>query len=109
MKAFTIKQGDAYSIPLTITADGAVLDDTSAALVEVMLGHHLRKTWPGDIEWDGGASCWLLPVTQAESFAMTPETELPLDVRVKTADGAVLGTVEAMRLRVAPAQSRTVI
>ncbi len=109
MKAYTIKQGDAYAIPLTITADGTALDDESTSLVEVMLGHHLRKTWPGDIAWDGDNGCWLLPVTQEETFAMEAGAELALDVRVRTASDMILGTTEVIRLRVAPAESRAVI
>jgi len=109
MKAYYIKQGDAYELPLTITADGEAADDEALTFVEVMLGHCLRKTWPGEIGWDDENGCWRLPLTQEETFAMAAGTELPLDVRVKTAGGAVLGITEPVRLRIVPAQSGVVI
>ena len=109
MKAYYVKQGDEFSIPLTISADGTALDNTTAELVEVMIGHEIRKTWPGDITWDGDDGNWLVPLTQAETFAMVPGTEIPLDVRVKLTAGEVLGTIEAIRLRIVAAQSKTVL
>ena len=107
MRTITIKQGDEYEIPFGITLDGAAVEQEDLAAVEVTVGCHLRKTWPGAIDWDGEAGMWLLPLTQAETFAMSAGAELPVDVRVKTADGAVRGMQEAARLLVAPARSRT--
>lgn len=105
MKAYYIKQGDAYELPLAITANGEPADDETLASVEVMIGPALRKTWPGEISWDGEAECWNVPLTQAETFAMPAGSELGFDVRVKTVSGVVMGILEPVRVRVVPAAS----
>ena len=109
MKAYYVKQGDEFSIPLTIRANGEALDDETASLIEVMVGHELRKTWPGDITYDDENAYWLLPLTQAETFAFVPQTEIPVDIRVMLSSGAVLGVIEAVRLRVVDALSTEVL
>lgn len=107
MKAYYIKQGDEYSIPIRITADGVPATNDTLSAVEVMVGRGLRKTWPGELVYDKG--CWRLPLSQKETFALGAGTETVLDVRVKTAAGAVLGVVEPVRVRIVPAESRAVL
>lgn len=106
MKAYYVKQGDAYSIPVTVTADGSAVTDNMLDALEVMVGPGLRKTWPdGEIEYDEDTDYWLLPLTQAETFALPAGSEIALDVRAKTNSGDVMGTAEPMRVRIVPAAS----
>ena len=105
MKAYYVKQGDEFLIPLVISLDGTALDDTTVSKVEVTVGHHLRKTWPGDIVWNDEAGWWTVPLTQEETMEFYPGAELSVDVRAKLTIGSVLGTVDPMRLRVIGAAS----
>lgn len=85
-----IMQGDAYDIPITITAaDGTVVDDTIAEAVEVVIGF-LQKTYPGEITCADGK--WLFPLTQEESFKLSGFQQT-VQVRVKFNSGEVVGAV----------------
>lgn len=85
-----IMQGDAYSIPITITtADGTLIDDTMVDAVEVVIGF-LKKTYPEEITFSDGK--WLFPLTQEESFKLSSYQQT-VQVRVKFNSGEVVGAV----------------
>lgn len=84
-----IMQGDAYSVPINITAGGTVIDDTMAETVEVMIGF-IRKTYPEEITFSDGS--WLFPLTQDETFKLS-SFQQTVQVRVKFNSGEVIGAV----------------
>lgn len=85
-----IMQGDAYSIPIAVTAaDGTTIDNTIVEAVEVMIGF-LRKTYPAEITFSAGK--WLFPLTQEESFRLSGYQQ-NVQIRIKFNSGEVVGTV----------------
>lgn len=118
-----IKQGDQRWIPIWMEVDGeAVTADTLSRIltVEATL-NGVRKIWlpagaegaeEAEITFDGETGAFILPLTQAESFAMTEE-ETFLDLRIKylDTDGRtwVDGTKPPIRITVDEAMSREVL
>ena len=77
----TIMQGDAYSIPVEILADGGPADETLFDEVEIVIGR-LRKTLSsGEVTYDKDNKVFLFPVSQAETFSM--KATMPAQARVK--------------------------
>lgn len=103
MKAFYIKQGDAYSIPVKLTLNGEEILPENVELVEFMLGSRIRRVYPDEVSCDDGA--FYFPLTQAETLGLAAGLTLPLDVRVKFAGGNVIGTLRAAQVTVADAVS----
>lgn len=107
MEKISIKQGDAYSIPFTISADGDAVDIDDIDTVEVMIGTAARDTYPnGGVTYDSTTGQFFFPLTQAMSLAMRPDLTLPMDVRVKFANGDVIGTQTPPAVFIVDAQSR---
>lgn len=108
MTDYTIKQGDAYALPVALTVDGETLTaqklDT-VACAEFMLGEDVRKVYPEDVAFDAENDLFLVPVTQAETFALDENSSIALDVRVEFSDGVVVGTKNMLKIRVIDALS----
>lgn len=107
--ALIIKQGDQYKLPVGLSLDGVdITEGTLYAVdtVEFYLADNLleyRADSTGQVTFDGGD--FLLPLTQAMTFALR-SAPVPLDIRVKFADGDVCGLEEPLKVTVAEARSR---
>ena len=103
-----IKQGDAYSIPVSITVDGDTVNAETIALIETvefMVGEGIRKVYPGDVTFDYENSVFLVPVTQDETFALEDGDRISFDVRVGFVGGDVVGTKVMQIIKVLDALS----
>lgn len=92
---FTIKQGDAYALPIRVSVDGEVLTEQDLGLiqsVEFMVSENIRKVYPGDVAFDPENNLFLVPVTQTETFALEEGGTVQVDVRVEFSGGDVIGT-----------------
>ena len=67
----TIKQGDAYSIMISLKDDsGEPITDAVVGSAEVVLGG-ITKTYPEDVTYDSDGKCFVFPLVQTESHALT--------------------------------------
>lgn len=89
--AFYIKQGDAYSVPISCRLNGDELDIDAVENAEICVGN-LRKTYPGEIEYDSESGYFMFPVKQEETLGMEPYGTAEVDVRVKFVGGSVIGS-----------------
>lgn len=82
-------QGDSYSLGIEILDEhGALVTNQDVADVEILLGS-LKKTYAaGQLRF--GEKCWLFPLSQEESLALSAGT-LEGQVRVKWLSGEVTG------------------
>lgn len=103
--ATQIKQGDAYSLPVTVTLDGTSLDISDVEKVEFMFGT-TRKMYPDTVTYSDGK--FYLPLTQAETFALAVKNIL-VDIRVKFVGGNVQGILKPLNVTVADAVSEAVL
>lgn len=107
----TIKQGDAYSVPVHLYFNGAEID---AALLDMLeeiefaFADQEPVRLPAAEAWCDALGCFLLPVTQAQTFALD-EGRTTLDVRVQFYGGSVLGVREKGKLKVVDATSEEVL
>jgi hypothetical protein len=105
---YSIKQGDAYAVPVSITVDGETVTAESLGLidtVEFMVGEGIRKVYPGDVTFDYENSVFLVPVTQDETFALEDGDRISFDVRVGFVGGDVIGTKVMQKIKVLDALS----
>lgn len=107
----SIKQGDACSIPVHLyfngTEIGAELLDMLEAL-EFAFPDQEPVRLPAAEAWCEALGCFLLPVTQAQTFALD-EGRTTLDVRVRFYGGSVLGVREKGKMNVVDATSEEVL
>lgn len=112
----TIKQGDAYSIPVSAKLNGEPLNMVDVVNVEFTFGDggstiYTRKTFPEEValvEIDGGL--WLMvPLTQEETFAFPANSAVAMDMRVYFAGGAVKGAKKMQYITVLDALSEEVL
>ena len=86
----TIKQGDAYSIMISLKDDsGEPITDAVVGSAEVVLGG-ITKTYPESVTYDAEGGCFIFPITQTESHSLTGI--LPFQIRLKFLNGDVIGT-----------------
>lgn len=104
----TIKQGDSYYLPVDITLDGEALDISLVECVEFCLDN-MRKTYPGKVVYDAQTETFRFPLTQRETFALKTGRAATLDVRVKFANGDVVGLPKPLSVEVARALSGEVL
>ena len=107
--AVVIKQGDAYGIPLEIQLNGETLSDADVEKVEVFVGDGIRKLYPGQITYSPEISCFVVPVTQEETFTLPENERIRVDVRVQFPGGMVLGVSDELKAKVADAISEEVL
>ena len=103
--ATQIKQGDAYSLPVTVTLDGTSLDISDVEKVEFMFGT-TRKMYPDTVTYSDGK--FNLPLTQEETFALARGNIL-VDIRVKFVGGNVQGILKPISISIADAVSKEVL
>ena len=113
--ALTIKQGDAYSIPVSATLNGSALNLADVLMIEFTFGDgketiYTRKTFPEEVtlvDIDGGL--WLMvPLTQEETFSF-PVGAVAMDMRVYFAGGSVKGAKKMQYITVLDALSEEVL
>lgn len=83
-------QGDAYSVPVTITAqDGTVVTPDMVTCVEITIGNLSRK-YPGAVTFDEDTGAWQFPLTQQQTFRLQ-QGKQETQARVVFASGDVFG------------------
>lgn len=83
-------QGDAYSVPVTITAqDGTVITPDMVTCVEITIGNLSRK-YPGAVTFDEDTGAWQFPLTQQQTFRLQ-QGKQETQARVVFASGDVFG------------------
>lgn len=105
---YSIKQGDAYNIPVSITVDGETVNAETIALIETvefMFSEDVRKMYPEDVTFDSEDNVFLVPVSQEETFALEDGEKIPFDVRVGFLNGIVVGTKTMQKIKVLDALS----
>lgn len=105
---FTIKQGDAFQVPVKITAQGAPVNIDDVEAVEFRVGD-VRKVYPREVEYDAGSGEFKVPLTQEDTLAFPEDDAVMFDVRVKFAGGAVVGTRRMKVIQTADALSGEVL
>jgi hypothetical protein len=106
--ATTIKQGDAYSLPVAVTLDNTAINIADIECVEFYIGE-LRKTYPAEATFDAGSGYFYVPMTQQETFAFEADSSLNLDVRVKFVGGNVMGVKRMGIVNVVDATSEVIL
>lgn len=107
----TIKQGDAYNIPVKLFFNGTAISSETLSLldeIEFALGDLPPVRIAADEAFSSVLGEFLLPVTQEMTFALEVG-KTDLDVRVQFVGGDVLGVREKARIRVIDATSETVL
>ena len=107
--AIRIKQGDQYEVPVRISINGSDIAVSEVELVEFTMGEGLKKHYPQEVEYDSAEGCFLLPLTQEETFAFPANGSVPLDIRVKFTGGSVVGARRRESFAVADASSEAVL
>jgi len=105
--ATRIKQGDAYSLPVTVTLDGTALDISDVSLVEFMFGS-TRKLYPDTVAYSAADGKFYIPLTQEETFALS-RGNIFLDIRVKFVGGNVQGILRPLGVSIVDAISEEVL
>lgn len=104
--ANTIKQGDAYAIPVKINLNGSPLDVQEVEEIEFYIGGY-RKMYPGDVSLIGEE--FNVPFTQEESLSWPEGEPVILDARVKFKGGNVQGIENQIQIGVVDAVSEEVL
>ena len=104
--ANSIKQGDAYSVPVKINLNGEPLDAAEVEQIEFYIGG-FRKLYPGDVTLIGEE--FNVPFTQEESFSWPEGEPIILDARVKFVGGNVQGIQRQQVIGVVDAVSEEVL
>lgn len=103
-----IKQGDAYSLPVTVTVNGEAISTDVIDTAEFCIGG-VRKLYPKEVTYSADDGLFMLPLTQSDTFSFEENNAVPLDIRVKLIGGAVIGTRIMMYLPVFEAISEEII
>ena len=114
--ALTIKQGDAYGVPISAKLNGSPLNMADVDTVELTVGDgketlYVRKTYPGEVELrEIDDKLWLiLPITQEETFTFPVSAAVAVDMRVMLSGGAVIGARKMVYVTVLDALSGEVL
>lgn len=113
--ALTIKQGDAYSIPVSATLNGSALNLADVLMIEFTFGDgdgtvYTRKLYPDVVTTQtiDGSLFLMVPLTQEETFAF-PIGAVGLDERVYFVGGDVKGVAKPQWITVVDAFSEEVL
>lgn len=108
---YTIKQGDACYIPVTVTLDEETVTSEDVALIdelEFMIGCCVRRVAKASECWSDEAEAFLFELQQGDTLRVRPGI-YPFDCRVKLASGEVIGMNNTEKIRIADSKSREVI
>ena len=103
-----IKQGDEYSLPIALTLNGMALYASGVERAEFTIGP-IRKLYPDEVRFDVGSESFLVPLTQRDTMRLTPDSSVPMDIRVRLTGGGVVGLSDMLYIDVKGALSREVI
>lgn len=92
MEKYSIVQGDAYVLPIVITAGNVLITDQIATAVRIKVGKY-SAIWPGGkISYSAGK--WLFPLTQEQTQNLSPGKD-EYQVQVQFSGGETIGTKPA--------------
>ena len=104
----TIMQGDAYPLYFQIlTKDEKIVTGNDVSAVEVMIGSFIRY-YPKDIVYDTELKCFVLSLTQKDTFQLTVGTQT-LQFRIKDHSENVRGWYPGDRLTVRESKSKVIL
>lgn len=109
MATIRIKQGDQYSIPVSLLLNGEPIDINEVAEVEFTFQNGLRKLFPQEVQYNSVDNCLYIPLTQDETFEFPANGSVTLDTRVRFVGGDVIGTLRMDSLAVSDATSEVVL
>ena len=107
--AIRIKQGDQYSLPITVSLNGEPLDAGEVDSAEFTLGGYMRKLYPGEVSYSASDGCFYLPLTQENTRSSVANGSVTLDIRVKFLGGDVIGVQRMESIAVADASSEVIL
>ena len=96
--AFKIYQGDQYAIPITVKRAGQVQTTDSIHRLEIILAG-MRRTWPGEIVYNGTSQKFLFLLNQEDSLALEADTYDALG-RAYYTDGTISGWLKLGKINV---------
>lgn len=95
------QEGNTYILQVPLTINGDELDIQDVSLVEFMF-ENIRKIYgtytenniqkTGDVTYDTDEKCFLVPLSQQETFSLTEKQIINYQARVKFNDNSVNGT-----------------
>ncbi len=106
--ATTIKQGDAYSVPVSIQLNDAPINVQNIETAEFYIGGY-RKLYPGDVQYSAESDEFLVPISQEESLSWPEGESIVLDARIKFVGGNVQGIEKQINIGVVDAVSEVVL
>ena len=95
MATIRIKQGDQYSIPVSLLLNGEPIDINEVAEVEFTFQNGLRKLFPQEVQYNSVDNCLYIPLTQDETFEFPANGSVTLDTRVRLLTLAALSSYKA--------------
>lgn len=98
--------GDAYSLPIKISSADGTANASTFADVEVCIGHVRKTLADGEITFDTEQECFLVPLTQEETFSLRGRAKI--NIRCKYPSGDVVG-IDLGTLDFGPSLSKEVI
>ena len=106
--AITIKQGDAFAMPIKVSINGAPVAAGDVTSVEFMFGD-VRKTYPEDGYYNAEDGSFYIRLKQEDTLALPADDTIMLDTRVKFNDGSVVGVTKMTPIMIVDATSEVVI
>lgn len=106
--ANSIKQGDAYAVPVIIRLNDAPVNTQDVEMIEFYIGGY-RKLYPGNVSYNAETNEFYVPFTQEESLSWAEGDSIVLDARVKFNGGNVQGIKKQIQIGVVDAVSEEVI
>ena len=104
----SIKQGDAFSMPVEVKLNKEPVEIANVAEVEFMFGD-VRKTYPADATYNTAEQCFYVPLTQKDTFSFPADEVIQLDIRVGFVGGTVIGIGSKIPIYVYDATSEAVL
>ena len=87
-----MQQGDQYSIMLAIQKDGHALTPDDVVGVKVSIAG-IEQSYPGNgLTYDETLECWLFPVTQAQTLAMSGQVPAQVQVNLGGNPPQIIGS-----------------
>lgn len=90
MSTLKIYQGSTYRLPFKLKISGEYITPEDVKEIELSLGKILKVTYPEVITYDYENKCFILPLTQENTFLIKKVNEY--QVRILFADGSVKST-----------------
>lgn len=95
------QEGNTYNLEIPLTINDEEIDINDISLVEFMF-ENIRKiygtyteneeTKTGDVTYDSALKCFIVPLSQEETFSLTSRDIIKYQARIKFTDNSVEGT-----------------